>query len=153
MASWFDTSKNGVITPTSPTIESDNGGKISFAAVQNGSGMYVAVIYDASASATPQGKKGDAVVAVTRNGIACGASDFVVAVDPADVALGSPVSLSWQPCCEDGFVVGPFSAGEQACFTHSGLVGVSTARFVDGTNTDTAIAANASTGEICIVFS
>ena len=149
ISSWFDTTGSGVTTP--PTIESDNAGLISFMAIENNVGIFVAVIYDAAASASPNGSKGGATVQVTCNGGACSTSDFAVAVDTGIVSGGSPATLAWQPCCEDGFVLGPFSSGQvgEVCFTHSNLSGISGARFVDGSNVDYLLSLGS---VICISF-
>ena len=138
---------------TVPGLEVDNAGRISLADVQNNTGLYVAVVYDAKAAVS--GSKGDADVVATCNGLACSASEFVVQEEPANYVSGSPISLGWVPCCEDGFVVGPILSGDQACFTHSALFGVTSAIFVDGTDTDHFIGSEIAgvIAEICVGFS
>ena len=136
---------------TTPGIESDNAGLISFTAIETTAGLFVAAIYDASASATPKGSSGGVTVEVTCNGSACTAGDFLIAVDPQAVSNGSPATLDWQVCCEDGFVLGPFIPGQpgEVCFNHSNLSGITGSRFVDGANADYSLSLGSS---ICISF-
>ena len=156
ISSWFDTSGPGVETP--PLIETDNGAKISFAAVENHNGLYVAVIYDAKSA--NGGIAGSVTVVATCAGLPCLTSDFVAAVNPLEVLDVTPLSLTWPASEENGFVVGPFTKGEEACFLHSAILplallgGIDDARFVDGSNTDHNFASNASLlSNICIRFS
>ena len=142
----------------SPRIEeeqsdlTDNAEKILFAAIQYEDLVFVGVIYDAEAS--QGGGKGGATVNATCNGGICSQGDIVAAVTPGAFLSGLPATLSWNPCCEEGFVLGPFIASENVCFEHSNLSKVSTARFVTGGQTRTfyVIAADASTDKICISF-
>jgi len=84
----------------------------------------------------------------------------VAAVNPLEVLDVTPLSLTWPASEENGFVVGPFTKGEEACFLHSAILplallgGIDDARFVDGSNTDHNFASNASLlSNICIRFS
>jgi hypothetical protein len=131
----------------------NNGGKILFTAVQNGAGIYVVVIYDADSN--EGGGRGRATVTATCNGTTCPNTSVAAAVDANLISNGFPIALSWVPCCEDGFVLGPFSASatNTVCFQHSSLNAVGSARFVTGgaNRVYHSITSDASAGEICII--
>ena len=147
MSTWMDTSGLGLETP--PGIEDDNAGKISFAAVQNNDGFFVAVIYDAKSP--PGGGVRSANVEVTCDGLSCPTTEFVVS-DVPDTIPANPFSLVWTNTRENGYVVGPIASGGERCFIHSSLNGVSEARFVDGADSDFFLGFDATAEAICIGF-
>jgi hypothetical protein len=143
--SWFQVSTAGITTGAG--VENDNKEKVTVAAVQNSQGMYIAVIYNAKSGAA-----GSITVAVNCNGSPCPASQFVTAYDLADIANGSPVGLTWDVCCEDGFLLGPFQTGENVCLTHSYLENIKKIRFMSGADKKYDLADETGTPQVCVSF-
>ena len=137
-------------TDTSPQIEASNALIVSFAAVETGGDLYVAVIYDTRASMGGN-HFGDVEFSATCNGSQCSNPQYVATATTGN--YGDPtVVLSWVPARNGGYVLGPITGN--ACVTHSLLqidFSDRPAHFVDGsTGTRTVINPSTVGTVICV---
>lgn len=125
LSTWFNVLDQGtrsqrVQTPTS--IEENNAGKITFAAVEVGSDFFVAAFYDSFFGSVG----GGATVAPRCRPYPCR-----IATKIGAGMRNFPADLSWAPEGMGGFVLGPFTRGSAVCYRNSNLLNVTQAQFVD----------------------